>query len=41
MHTAMLAGPMLMRAGRQKTSAWIEAYERNNVLVGLACGLRR
>jgi malate synthase len=23
-----------------KTSAWIQAYERNNVLVGLACGLR-
>jgi malate synthase len=23
-----------------KSSAWIQAYERNNVLVGLACGLR-
>jgi len=23
-----------------KGSAWIQAYERNNVLVGLACGLR-
>jgi len=23
-----------------KTSAWIQAYERNNVLVGLQCGLR-
>jgi malate synthase len=39
MHTAMLAGPML-RKGDMKTSAWIQAYERNNVVVGLACGLR-
>jgi malate synthase len=39
MHTAMLAGPML-RKGDMKTSAWIQAYEKNNVLVGLACGLR-
>ena len=39
MHSAMLAGPML-RKGDMKTSAWIQAYERNNVLVGLACGLR-
>ncbi len=39
MHTAMLAGPM-MREGDMKTSAWIQAYERNNVLVGLSCGLR-
>ncbi|WP_298934393.1 malate synthase G, partial [uncultured Ramlibacter sp.] len=39
MHTAMLAGPML-RKGDMKTSAWIQAYERNNVLVGLECGLR-
>jgi malate synthase len=39
MHTAMLAGPM-MRKGDMKSSAWIQAYERNNVLVGLACGLR-
>jgi len=39
MHTAMLAGPML-RKGDMKTSAWIQAYERNNVLVGLQCGLR-
>jgi malate synthase len=39
MHSAMQAGPMI-RKGDMKTSAWIAAYERNNVLVGLACGLR-
>jgi len=39
MHTAMLAGPM-MRKGDIKTSAWIAAYERRNVLIGLGCGLR-
>ncbi len=39
MHSAMLAGPMV-RKGDMKTSAWIQAYERNNVLMGLACGLR-
>jgi malate synthase len=39
MHTAMLAGPML-RKGDMKSSAWIVAYERSNVLVGLQCGLR-
>lgn len=38
MHTAMLAGPMF-RKGDMKTSAWIQAYEKNNVLVGLSCGL--
>ncbi|HSH89792.1 MAG TPA: malate synthase G [Ramlibacter sp.] len=39
MHTAMLAGPMY-RKGDMKSSAWIQAYEKNNVLVGLATGLR-
>ncbi|MFM1908105.1 MAG: malate synthase [Pseudomonadota bacterium] len=39
MHTAMHAGPML-RKGDMKSSAWIQSYERNNVLVGLSCGLR-
>ncbi|HSK34764.1 MAG TPA: malate synthase G, partial [Propionicimonas sp.] len=39
MHTAMHAGPM-RRKGDMKSSEWIAAYERNNVLVGLACGLR-
>jgi malate synthase len=38
-HSAMYAGPMC-RKGDMKNSAWIAAYERNNVLVGLQCGLR-
>ncbi|MBC7514766.1 MAG: malate synthase G [Herminiimonas sp.] len=39
MHTAMQAGPM-MRKGDMKTSTWLTAYERSNVLIGLASGLR-
>ena len=39
MHTGMEAGPML-RKGDMKSSAWITAYQRNNALVGLDCGLR-
>jgi len=39
MHSGMEAGPML-RKGDMKSSAWITAYERNNVLVGLDAGLR-
>ena len=39
MHTAMHAGPMV-RKGDMKTSAWLQAYEKSNVLVGLTMGLR-
>jgi malate synthase len=39
MHTAMQGGAMI-RKGDMKSSAWIGAYEKNNVLVGLSCGLR-
>ena len=38
MHTAMEA-PMI-RKGDMKSSAWIQSYERNNVLAGLSAGLR-
>lgn len=30
----------MMRKGDMKTSTWLTAYERNNVVVGLSCGLR-
>ncbi|MDP9691356.1 UNVERIFIED_ORG: malate synthase [Pseudomonas mohnii] len=39
MHSTMEAGAML-RKGDMKSTAWIQAYEDNNVLVGLASGLR-
>ncbi len=39
MHTCMLGGPV-MRKGDIKSSAWLAAYEKNNVATGLACGLR-
>jgi malate synthase len=39
MHSAMQAGAMVRKAD-MKASAWIHAYEKNNVLVGLECGLR-
>jgi malate synthase len=39
MHTAMFAGAM-RRKGDMKSSEWIAAYEKSNVLVGLECGLR-
>jgi malate synthase len=39
MHTCMLAGPV-MRKGDIKNSVWLAAYEKNNVTVGLQCGLR-
>ena len=38
-HTSMEAGAMV-RKGDIKQAKWLDAYERNNVDVGLVCGLR-
>ena len=37
-HTAMEGGPIIPKA-EIKGAEWINAYEKNNVLVGLKCGL--
>ncbi len=39
MHTSMCAGVMVPK-GEMKSATWLNAYENNNVDVGLACGMK-